>query len=274
MSTGFQVITLLPAIIEAALDHGILSQARERDLIRVETVNPRDFTKDVHHTVDDRPFGGGDGMVMMVEPLQKALAKAMESAPEAWVVYLSPQGASLRQDKVMALAEKKNIVLICGRYAGVDQRFLNEWVDEELSIGDYVLSGGELAAAVVIDAVSRQIPGVLGHQSSAQLDSFSEGLDGLLEAPSYTRPQEILGQSVPEILLSGNHQKISEWKKNISLLLTLHKRPDLLAKTHLNQKELQSLRTFWSQISPQDRRVLGLEALTDDRVNCLEPYGT
>ncbi len=267
----FQVITLFPQVIEASTTEGVVGQARKKNLIEVNSINPREFTSDVHKTVDDRPFGGGDGMVMMIEPLQKALQAALERSVEqdAWVVYMSPQGKPLEQSKVVELAQKKSLVLVCGRYAGVDQRVLNHFVDEEISIGDYVLSGGELAACVVIDAVSRQVPGVLGHRESAMADSFSEGLSGLLEAPSFTRPREYLGEVVPEILLGGNHAKMEKWRRQVSILVTLLKRPDLILENNFATKEIREVKKFWNGLSQADKEVLGLSALSNSDLELL-----
>jgi len=267
----FQVITLFPKMIEAQVSEGVIGQAQGKGLLTVTCINPREFSTDNHKTVDDRPFGGGDGMVMLAEPLQKALTAAIEkSSKDPWIIYMTPQGTPLHQEKVQELAEKENLILICGRYGGIDQRVLNQFVDEEISIGDYVLSGGELAAGVIVDAVSRQIPGVLGHLDSASSDSFSAKLEGLLEAPSFTRPREWLGENVPEVLLSGNHAKIEKWKKQVSLLVTLVKRPDLILGLEISKKELSELKRFWKELEPSQREVLGLAALSDDDLELLE----
>lgn len=208
-------------------------------------------------------------MVMLAEPLERALLKVTaelkektdhEEAP--WVIYLSPQAPPLNHGKVLELAQKKELILICGRYGGIDQRFINLFVDEEISIGDYILSGGELAAGVVIDSVARQIPGVLGHESSADQDSFSRGLLGMLEAPSYTRPREYQTQAVPEILVGGHHKKIQEWRENVSVLVTLSKRPDLVSQSKLSPKEVQKVKNFFLSLSLADKEVLGFAALS------------
>jgi tRNA (guanine37-N1)-methyltransferase len=267
----FKVLTLFPQMIEAMVTGGVVGQACEKKLIEVQCLNPREFTSDNHKTVDDRPFGGGDGMVMLAEPLQKALKASLEdSSADPWIVYLTPQGVPLNQEKVQELASKKNLVLVCGRYGGIDQRLLNHFIDEEISIGDYVLSGGELAAGVLIDAVSRQVPGVLGHHESASSDSFSEKLQGLLEAPSFTRPRDWEGESVPEILLSGNHAKIEQWKSWVSLLVTLLKRPDLVLDLKLDRKELRDLKRFWKELVQSEKEVLGIAALSDQDLELLE----
>lgn len=276
----FQVVTLFPEMVEAACAAGVVGQAQKKSLIQVSAVNPRSFTEDVHKTVDDRPFGGGDGMVMLADPLEKSLkslgCKAISEdldlsleSDEAYVIYLSPQGETLTDRKALELSQRKNVVLLCGRYGGVDQRVLNRYVAEELSIGDYVLSGGELAACVVVDAVSRKIPGVLGHDLSAAEDSFSENLEGLLEAPSFTRPQDWQGNKAPEILLSGNHQKIDQWRKHVSKLVTLAKRPDLVFDQEWSSEQVRELKAFWVTMSEQDKHALGLAFLTDEDIDLL-----
>lgn len=279
----FSVITIFPEMIEAISRQGILAQACEKGLVAVNSITPREFTEDLHKTVDDRPFGGGDGMIMLAEPLEKALRtlgalalteKAQDSEagrplPKKKVIYVSPQGVTLDDAKVMELAEANELILICGRYGGIDQRIIHQYVDEEISIGDYVLSGGELAAGVIIDAVTRKVPGVLGHQASADQDSFSMGLMGLLEAPSFTRPRDYQGDTVPEVLLSGNHAKIEAWKRAVSILVTLLKRPDLILDLELTKKQRDQLKDFWQKMSPQEKEVLGLSALNDEDLDWL-----
>ncbi len=247
----FSVITLFPELIEYIFSKGVVGQAHQAQLIQVECVNPRTFTEDVHKTVDDRPFGGGDGMIMLVEPLVQSLNSLI--SPQAKVIYMSPQGVPLTDQKVTELSSEKQLILICGRYGGIDQRFINEFVDEEISIGDYVLSGGELAAAVLIEAVSRKLPGVLGNQQSSEMDSFS---NQRLEEPCFTRPRECLGQSVPEVLLSGNHKKIQDWRSKLRDLVTLKKRPDLLK---MNSLQISSLKRFWSAMPDSEKKALGLD---------------
>ncbi|MEQ9510721.1 MAG: tRNA (guanosine(37)-N1)-methyltransferase TrmD, partial [Alloalcanivorax xenomutans] len=202
--------------------------AIENGRLSLEAVNPRDFTDDRHRTVDDRPFGGGPGMVMKVEPLERALSVARERVGPARVIYLSPQGRPLTQSKAQELAAEPALILVAGRYEGVDERFIEARVDEQISIGDYVLSGGELPALVLVDAVARLLPGVLGHQDSAAQDSFSGELENLLDCPHYTRPEEHLGRVVPEVLRSGDHERIRRWRLKQALGRTWRWRPDLL----------------------------------------------
>lgn len=224
-------ITLFPAMFEAVTAHGITRRAHEQQLWSLATWNPRDFTTDAHRTVDDRPFGGGPGMVMLAEPLAQAVAAAKAAQQQAgWsasrVIALSPAGAPLTDARVRALAAgKEAIVLVCGRYEGIDQRFLDTEVDEEVSIGDFVLSGGELAAMAVIDAVVRQLPGAL-KEASAASESFAAGL---LDGPQYTRPEAWRARAVPPVLLSGHHADIARWRHQQALRVTAQRRPDLLA---------------------------------------------
>ena len=229
------VITLFPELVRAVLGCGVVGRAAERGLIRVSTFDPRDYTHDVHRTVDDRPYGGGPGMVMKVEPLRGAIRAARERAPAGSpVIYLGPQGRPLDQSRAAQLAELPGLVLVAGRYEGVDERLLAAEVDEELSIGDYVLSGGELAAMVVLDVLARLLPGTLGDERSAQQDSFSAGL---LDCPHYTRPEEFEGSRVPKVLLGGHHAEIERWRLKQSLGRTWRRRPDLLARRPLSALE-------------------------------------
>jgi tRNA (guanine37-N1)-methyltransferase len=216
----FSVITILPELIEPALTAGVVGRAREAGVITVESVNPRDFTTDRHRTVDDTPYGGGPGMVMKPEPLLAALDKAGQGHR----ILLSPVGRPLTQARVAELAKRDHLVLVCGRYEGVDERAIELGIDEEISLGDYVLSGGELGALVIIDAVARLVPGVLGEPESAVDESFSQGL---LEYPQYTRPAELHGRGVPPVLASGNHAHIAAWRREQSLRRTATRRPDL-----------------------------------------------
>ena len=211
----FGVVSLFPEMFRAITDNGITGRAVKEGLIEVETWNPRDFTHDRHRTVDDRPYGGGPGMLMKIQPLRDAIHAAKNAAgTDTTVIYLSPQGRPLDQAGVQELAARKRIILVAGRYEGIDERVINNEIDEEWSIGDYVLSGGELASMTLIDAVSRFVPGTLGHQDSAQEDSFAEGL---LDCPHYTRPEVFEGKPVPEVLLSGNHERIRKWRLMQSL---------------------------------------------------------
>jgi tRNA (guanine37-N1)-methyltransferase len=232
------LITLFPEMFAAVTDYGISSRSVKEGLLEIASYNPRDFTEDRHQTVDARPYGGGPGMVMMIEPLRRAISAAREWTDEnPLVVYLSPQGKVLNQVAVNGFASQQSLILIAGRYEGIDERLIQMEVDEEWSIGDYVLSGGELPAMVLIDALIRQIPGALGHQDSADQDSFA---NGLLDCPHYTRPEQQDGRQVPEVLLSGDHERIRRWRLQQSLVRTQQRRPDLLDRLELN-KEQQAL---------------------------------
>ncbi|WP_240125095.1 tRNA (guanosine(37)-N1)-methyltransferase TrmD [Thermomonas alba] len=243
----FDIVSLFPEFVAQLAAHGVVGRAGERGLLTIQGWNPRDFAEGNYRRVDDRPFGGGPGMVMLIDPLRAALAAARAADPApARVVYLSPQGRRLDQRKVRELAALPRLILLCGRYEGVDERLLQAEVDEELSIGDYVLSGGELAAAVVIDAVARLLDGALGDADSAAQDSF-EG-DGLLDCPHYTRPVEHPLGRVPEVLLSGNHAEIARWRRQQSLGRTWLRRPDLLNEAALSKADralLEAFRTQW-----------------------------
>ncbi len=240
----FDVVTLFPEMFAAVTHSGIPSRAMEAGLWSLGLWNPRDFTTDNHRTVDDRPYGGGPGMLMLAGPLDRTL-DAVREAGGGKVVYLSPQGRKLDHGKVMELAGRQAVTLLCGRYEGVDERLLRRRVDEELSIGDYVLSGGELAAMAVIDAVVRQLPGALGDGQSAVQESFVEGL---LDCPQYTRPETWpeggAGERVPEVLLSGHHENIRRWRLKQALGRTWRRRPDLLAARSLNEDERRLLDEF------------------------------
>lgn len=229
----FDVVTLFPEMMEA-LAAGVIGRAQQQDLIHLHCWNPRDYTHDVHKTVDDRPYGGGPGMVMKIEPLADAINAARTQNPSAKTVYLSPQGQPLNQQTAKQLSAEEGLILICGRYEGIDERLLNKQVDLEISIGDYVLSGGELPAMVLIDAVSRLIPGVLGHADSAEQDSFT---NGLLDCPHYTRPEILDGEQVPGVLLSGNHAEIEKWRLQQSLVRTRERRPELFGQRQLTRQE-------------------------------------
>jgi len=236
----FHAVTLFPEMFAAVTASGISGRALETGLWSLGLWNPRDYTKDNYRTVDDRPYGGGPGMLMMAEPLEKALDAARE-AGGGKVIYLSPQGRRLDHAKVMEIAGRSATTLLCGRYEGVDERLIRRRVDEELSIGDYVLSGGELAAMAVIDAVVRQIPGALGGEQSAVEESF---VQGLLDCPQYTRPEIYEGEKVPEVLMSGHHENIRRWRLQQALGRTWLRRPDLLAARKLSEDERKLLEEF------------------------------
>lgn len=239
------VITLFPEMFAAISEYGITSRAVRQGLISLECWNPRTYTEDRHQTVDDRPFGGGPGMVMKIQPLERALAAAREAAGDrAKVIYLSPQGCPLKQAAVRELAQEESLILIAGRYEGIDERFIEAHVDEEWSIGDYVLSGGELPAMVLIDAVTRLLPGALGHADSAEEDSFT---DGLLDCPHYTRPEVYADQRVPEVLLGGNHEHIRRWRLQQALGRTWERRADLLDCRSLSGEEKKLLDEYIRQ---------------------------
>jgi tRNA (guanine37-N1)-methyltransferase len=236
----FDVISLFPEMF-AAMRQGVTGRAIERGQVTLQLWNPRDYADDAHRTVDDRPYGGGPGMVMMIEPLRQAIQAARSAAPESRVLYLSPQGRSLDQAAVREMAAEPGLVLLAGRYEGVDERLIDAFVDEEWSIGDYVLSGGELPAMVLMDAVIRLLPGVLGHADSAEQDSY---VDGLLDCPHYTRPEDVEGSAVPEVLLSGNHELIRRWRLQQALGRTWLRRPDLLEGRRLSGEEQVLLDEF------------------------------
>ena len=244
------LITLFPEMFSALIDYGISGRAIKNGLVQCNSFNPRDFTEDRHQTVDDRPYGGGPGMVMMIEPLRKAISAAKDWAgDDALVVYLSPQGQVLGQQAVNRFATQQSLILIAGRYEGIDERLIALEIDEEWSIGDYVLSGGELPAMVLMDALIRQLPGALGHSDSADQDSFAEGL---LDCPHYTRPEDYQGQVVPEVLLSGNHEKIRRWRLQQSLLRTQQRRPDLLDRLELNKEQKALLKEVSAALADDD----------------------
>lgn len=226
----FDLITLFPELVESINQWGVMRKAMNAGLYSCNTWNPRDYAQDRHRTVDDRPYGGGPGMLMMYEPLAAALemaleASAQENGAKSKVIYLSPQGRRLQQSDFCQAAKEPGLILVSGRYEGVDQRFIDDYVDEEWSVGDYVLSGGEIPAMMVMDAIVRLIPGALGHQDSAQQDSF---MQGLLDCPHYTRPEQVAGKKVPDVLLSGNHKEIADWRRKRALEITCAKRPDLI----------------------------------------------
>jgi len=236
------VVTLFPEMLDAVTESGITRRAVERGLLEVARWNPRDYTRDRHRTVDDRPYGGGPGMVMRVEPLRETIRAAKRQAPEgAPVIHLSPQGRVLDQAGLRELAALPGMVLVASRYEGVDERLIAAEIDQEWSIGDYVLSGGELAAMVLIDGVTRLLPGALGHEDSAEQDSFT---DGLLDYPHYTRPEVIDDEPVPPVLLSGDHAAIRRWRRKQALGHTWLRRPDLLRDRELDEEQQALLQEF------------------------------
>ncbi len=246
----FGIISLFPDMFAPFTQQGVVGRAVKSGILEVDTFNPRDFTHDRHRTVDDRPYGGGPGMLMMVKPLTDAISAAKQVGGEnTKVIYLSPQGKKLDQAGVQRLAEYDRTILICGRYEGIDERVIESQVDEEWSIGDYVLSGGELPAMVLMDAVARLVPGVLGHQASAIEDSFA---DGLLDCPHYTRPEVLDGKAVPEVLLSGDHEKIRQWRLTHSLGRTWQRRPELLNHLALTEEQQRLLNEFIAQLQQDD----------------------
>jgi tRNA (guanine37-N1)-methyltransferase len=237
----FAVVSVLPELVTGSLQHGVVGKAANTGKIDVSVHNPRDHTQDVHRTVDDRPFGGGPGMLLRPEPTGLAIQEAKQKLPDASVVYLSPQGRRFDQPLARRWGEMGSLILLCGRYEGIDERIIDQHVDDEVSIGDFVLSRGELAAAVIIDVVSRLQSGVLGHPKSAEEDSFESNL---LDYPHYTRPETYNGQAVPDVLRSGDHAKIALWRRQQSIKRTLERRPDLLRKADLEETDKQYLQQF------------------------------
>ena len=237
----FDVVSLFPEMFNTVFESGVTSRAIKEKYIGFRSWNPRHFTEGAYHKVDDRPYGGGPGMVMMYEPLAEAIGSAKNLQPEAKVVYLTPQGTPLKQTTLQTMSERSGVILVCGRYEGIDERIVSELVDDEYSIGDYVISGGELAAMVIIDGISRLLPGVLGHEDSAEQDSF---VDGLLDYPHYTRPETIAGQTVPAELLNGNHEVIRKWRLKQALGKTWRYRPDLLREIELTSEQQMLLDEF------------------------------
>jgi len=246
----FGIVSLFPEMFAPFTQQGVIGRAVKSGTLAVETFNPRIYTHDRHRTVDDRPYGGGPGMLMMVKPLTDAISAAKQAGGEnSKVIYLSPQGKKLDQAGVARLANNDRMILICGRYEGIDERVIESHVDEEVSIGDYVLSGGELPAMVLMDAVARLVPGVLGHKASAVEDSFT---DGLLDCPHYTRPEVLDGRSVPSVLLSGDHEKIRQWRQKQALGRTWQRRPELLNHLALTEEQQRLLEEFKSQLQRDD----------------------
>ncbi|VAW54030.1 tRNA (guanine(37)-N(1))-methyltransferase [hydrothermal vent metagenome] len=237
----FDVVSLFPEMVESVANVGVLGRAIKNGLIQLNGWNPRDYTTDKHRTVDDRPYGGGPGMLMKVEPLKLAIEDAKKNALNSPVVYMSPQGKTVTQQDIKHFAELPGMIILAGRYEGIDERIIESHIDEEWSIGDYVLSGGELPALVLIDAIARMLPGVLGDKNSAQQDSF---MQGLLDCPHYTRPEVIDGREVPQVLLSGNHREIERWRLKQSLGRSWLRRPDLIDALNLTEEQKQLLDAF------------------------------
>jgi tRNA (guanine37-N1)-methyltransferase len=239
------VVTLFPQMFEAVERWGITSRALQRGILELDCINPRDHAFDRHRSVDDRPYGGGPGMVMMVQPLRDAIRAARTRLGEdTHTVYLSPQGRRVDQAAIAELATRQRLIMVCGRYEGVDERLLEREVDEELSVGDFVLSGGELAAMLVVEAMTRLLPGALGNEESASCDSFA---NGLLDCPHYTRPEVSDGLRVPPVLLSGNHDAIRRWRLKQALGRTWQRRPDLLREAQLDEEQRALLEEFVSE---------------------------
>ena len=242
----FTVLTLFPKLINSFFEHGMISRGVEKGLVSTHCINIRDFSTDRHNTVDDRPYGGGSGMVMKPEPLKAAILSAKKRAPKSQVILMTPQGTRFNQKKAFELASNnEGLIFVCGRYEGIDERIYTTLVDEQISIGDYVMTGGELAAMVIIDSVARLIPGVLGSCESSKSDSF---VDDRLEYAQYTRPEEFENLKVPGILLSGNHEKIRLWREKSSLQRTFLKRPDLFEKTVLSTEEKIILKQWCQEL--------------------------
>ena len=248
----FDVLTLFPEMFSSPLQESILGRAIEKGLVQIRTVNIRDFALDRHQVVDDAPYGGGQGMVMKVEPIARAIEQLKAEEPQSRVIFLTPQGRPFNQRRARELSFLPRLILLCGRYEGIDDRVRELFVDEEISIGDYVLTGGELAAMVVIDAVSRLLPGVLGSDRSATEDSF---FNSLLEYPQYTRPHDFRGSSVPEVLLSGNHQAIFRWRRKEALRRTWVCRPDLLGQADLTPADREFLEEIEMEQGDSGRQV-------------------
>jgi len=259
------IVSLFPEMFEAVSRYGITRRAVEKGLLKIATWNPRDYTRDKHRTVDDKPYGGGPGMLMKVEPLKAAIEAALTEAAkiegegDCKVIFLSPQGRKLDQAGLADLAGRQKLILVAGRYEGIDERLIDTVIDEEYSIGDYVLSGGELPAMVLIDGVTRLLPGALGDEDSAAQDSFADIANGdattpvLLDYPQYTRPEQVEEQTVPDVLLSGNHQQIERWRRKQALGRTYDRRPDLLANVELSEADLALLSEFAAENADSNR---------------------
>ncbi|AZR72350.1 tRNA (guanosine(37)-N1)-methyltransferase TrmD [Anoxybacter fermentans] len=249
----FHILSIFPEMFVGVFQESILKRAQEKGLIKINLVNIRNYATDKHRTTDDYPYGGGPGMIMKVEPIFRAFyditAKA-KTKPHR--IFMSPQGKTFNQKKAIELAEKKEIIILCGRYEGIDERIREELIDEEISIGDYVLTGGELPAMVVVDAVSRMIPGVLGDESSKEDDSF---YCGLLGYPQYTRPREFQGKKVPDVLLTGNHALIERWRRKEALRRTLLRRPDLLVEADLTEEDYKLLEEIYNEEGIDEEKI-------------------
>ncbi len=245
----FEILTLFPEMFDSFLKASILGKAIDRKLIQVGCHNIRDFATDKHHMTDDTPFGGGSGMVMKPEPLVRSIEAARQRQPEARVILLSPQGRVFKQEVAQELAQRPGLILVCGRYEGVDERVKTIAVDEEVSIGDFILTGGEIGAMVMIDAITRLLPGVLGDEQSLKEESFNQGL---LEYPQYTRPREFMQNQVPDILLSGDHGKIAAWRRKKSIEQTLRKRPELLDSALLTEEDRKVLEQLRQSGDPEE----------------------
>jgi len=239
---NINIITLFPEIFNS-LNYGLLGQAIKREAIKISIFDLRDYQVNKHGQVDDKPYGGGEGMVLMAEPLENAI-KSITTDNLGIVINLSPQGSILSNKKAKELSTSKNMTIICGRYEGIDERFISQYVDDEISIGDYILSGGEFAALTLIDTLSRFVPGVIGNKKSVDQDSFSQGL---LKGPVFTRPQTFNSDEVPEVLMSGDHKRIKEWRDNQSLIRTYQRRPELLKSIKLTKKQKKLLEELWSK---------------------------
>lgn len=258
-------LTLFPQLIESYISEALLKKAIDHQILDLEVINLRDFSDNKYKSVDDSPFGGGDGMILRPEIAEAAFKSVMSYSNKTLKVYLSPQGQVLDQKILKDILNYDHIILLCGRYGGVDQRILNQHIDQEISIGDYVLSGGELAALVLTEALSRFLPGVLGHAESVQNDSLSPELNGLLEAPQFTKPQDFVEQKIPSVLVSGDHSKIKDWRNHLSLLMTWKKRKDLFLKFKdqfrsqcEDQLFLKAHKKFIAEISSADLKIMGL----------------
>jgi len=245
------VITLFPSLVQQVISCGVVGRAAEQGLLELHCWNPREYTVDKHRTVDDRPYGGGPGMLMKVQPLQDTIRAVRALNPDARLIYLSPQGTLLKQRKLAQQVATGSVIFLCGRYEGIDERLIQQEVDEEWSLGDYVISGGELAAMVCIDAMTRLLPGALGDDDSAQQDSFSEGL---LDFPHYTRPEDYQGDRVPTVLMNGNHRDITAWREQQALGRTWQRRPDLLEAISLDERQQGLLDDFIAEFERTRKR--------------------